>query len=163
MKRVRNYRVLRPVAWWLAVLCLAMWNIPPAAAFRKPQQRKPGKTQTLDAETRAKLAHERDRKEDIHPLSDEELGAFRGKGYRNKYFSGVLPWQRSFHNINLCNGNLFLSNTDVQVSPARGAGLAWQRTYNSNDARVGPFGIGWSHAYDIRVEGDGNNIAPRTD
>ena len=44
MKRVRNYRVLRPVAWWLAVLCLAMWNIPPAAAFRKPQQRKPGKT-----------------------------------------------------------------------------------------------------------------------
>jgi hypothetical protein len=32
-----------------------------------------------------------------------------------------------------------------------------QRTYNSNDERVGPFGIGWTHAYDIRMEEDAAN------
>ena len=34
----------------------------------------------------------------------------------------------------------------------KGAGLALQRTYNSQDDRIGPFGIGWTHAYDIRNE-----------
>ena len=63
-----------------------------------------------------------------------------------------MPWQRSFRDVNLCDGNLFKSFTDVQVAPARGAGLVLQRTYNSNEARVGPFGIGWTHAYDIRIQ-----------
>jgi len=58
---------------------------------------------------------------------------------------GTLPWQRSLRDVNLCNGNLFKSFTDIQVSPAQGAGLALQRTYNSNDDRIGPFGIGWTH------------------
>ena len=56
--------------------------------------------------------------------------------------------------MNLCDGNLFKSFTDVQVAPARGAGLVLQRTYNSNDSRVGPFGVGWTHAYDIRMQED---------
>src|SRR5207245_6141911 len=64
---------------------------------------------------------------------------------------------------NLCNGNLFKSFTDLQVPPARGAGLAWQRTYNSNDDRIGAFGVGWTHAYDIRIEEAGANSVPRTD
>ena len=70
---------------------------------------------------------------------------------------GTLPWQRSLRDVNLCSGNLFKSFTDIQVSPAQGAGLALQRTYNSNDDRIGPFGIGWTHAYDIRMEEDAAN------
>src|SRR5205823_5717726 len=81
---------------------------------------------------------------DVRELSSKEMRAIRGKGvYRNKYFCGVLPWQRQLRDVNLCTGNLFKSFTDIQVAPANGAGLVLQRTYNSDDDRIGPFGVGW--------------------
>jgi hypothetical protein len=43
------------------------------------------------------------------------------------------------------------------VAPAKGAGLAMQRTYNSQDDRIGPFGQGWTHAYDIRTQEENPN------
>ena len=115
--------------------------------------------------------------QNVRSLSADEMQKVRGRGaLRNPYFNGTLPWQRSFHDVNICTGNLFKSFTDMQVAPARGAGLVLQRTYNSNDARVGPFGVGWTHAYDIRVQEapdvaaqSGNNTdtkvddVPRTD
>lgn len=130
---------------------------------------------------------------DVRVMSRSEMKAYRGgqgggggtvgvgvggggtggtpSTYRNKYLCGVFPWQRSLRDVNLCNGNLFKSFTDIQVAPARGAGLALQRTYNSCDDRIGPFGIGWTHAYDIRMEAaaadagttDYTNYSPRTD
>ncbi len=103
---------------------------------------------------------------DVRTLLPHEMRKIWGRGvgtYRNSAFSGTLPWQRSFHGVNMCNGNLFKSFTDIQVAPARGAGLVLQRTYNSNDARVGPFGIGWTHAYDIRMDEAGDDQVPRTD
>lgn len=94
---------------------------------------------------------------DMRRLTPAEMRAALGRGqFRNPYFSGTLPWQRSFRDVNLCNGNLFKSFTDVQVAAARGAGLVLQRTYNANDARVGPFGVGWTHAYDIRNQEAGD-------
>ena len=115
--------------------------------------------------------------QNVRALSTDEMNKVRGRGaLRNPYFNGTLPWQKSFHDVNVCTGNLFKSFTDMQVAPARGAGLVLQRTYNSNDARVGPFGVGWTHAYDIRVQEapdiaaqSGNNTdtkvddVPRTD
>ena len=91
---------------------------------------------------------------DVRLLSTAEMSRTRGRGaYRNAYFAGApMPWQRSFRDVNLCDGNLFKSFTDVQVAPGRGAGLVLQRTYNSNDARIGPFGMGWTNAYDIRIQ-----------
>ena len=121
----------------------------------------PGLTQSLTPEQWAKVdaqrAKERAKKEASKPavrvLSDKEMARLRGRGpLRNKYLLGTLPWQRSLRDANLCTGNLFKSFTDIQVSPAKGAGLALQRTYNSNDDRPGPFGVGWTHAYDIRME-----------
>jgi RHS repeat-associated protein len=89
----------------------------------------------------------------VRLLSAKEMRSHRGAGeWRNKYFSGTLPWTRSFRDVDLCNGNLFKSFTDIQVQGGHGAGLALQRTYNSDDDRVGPFGVGWTHAYDIRNE-----------
>ena len=83
---------------------------------------------------------------DVRPLSESEMKHSFGRGpYRNKYFAGTLPWHRSIRDVNLCNGNLFKSFTDIQVAPAKGAGLAMQRTYNSQDDRIGPFGQGWTN------------------
>jgi RHS repeat-associated protein len=90
---------------------------------------------------------------DVRPLTGAEMRSLSGRGpYRNKYFAGTMPWHRSLRDVNLCNGNLFKSFTDIQVAPAKGAGLAMQRTYNSQDDRIGPFGQGWTHAYDLRTQ-----------
>ena len=82
---------------------------------------------------------------------------------RNPAACGLKPWERSLRDVNLVNGNLFKSFTDIQVAPARGAGLVLQRTYNANDGREGPFGVGWTHAYDIRTEDTGADTMERTD
>jgi hypothetical protein len=171
MRKVLHHGVVRPVAWMLAIVCLLLWPSTPAfaavqAGRMRQERRKLLRTQTPDAEMREEIAAtERAKKQpDVRELSEEEMASLWGSGqYRNPYFNGVLPWQRSLRDVNLCNGNLFKSFTDIQVSPARGAGLVWQRTYNSNDDRVGPFGIGWTHAYDLRIEEAGNNNVPRTD
>jgi RHS repeat-associated protein len=164
MKKIRNYRVLRPMASVTATVFALLCAVPPAAAFRKPELPN-GKTQTPGPELREVIRKregetERQREQARARaldqgvgLSDAQMAGMRGRGpYRNPSFSGVLPWQRSLRDVNLANGNLFKSFTDMQIAPARGAGLAWQRTYNSNDERVGPFGVGWTHAYDIRME-----------
>lgn len=121
----------------------------------------PGLTQTPDAALQKKIAAKQAAQTqkpkpmaDVRPLSAAEMGQTLGRGpLRNPYLAGApMPWHRSLQDVNLSTGNLFKSFTDVQVAPARGAGLVLQRTYNSNDARVGPFGIGWTHAYDIRIQ-----------
>jgi RHS repeat-associated protein len=86
-------------------------------------------------------------------LTNKQMSQIRGRGVlRDPYYSGSLPWQRSYHDVNTTNGNLFKSYTDMQVAQAQGPGLALQRTYNSNDATIGPFGTGWTHAYDIQMQ-----------
>ena len=133
----------------------------------------PAQWKQVDA-ARAKAVGEKEaHKPDVRVLSLKEMSAAKGSGpYRNKYLAGTLPWHRSLRDANLCNGNLFKSFTDMQVSAGRGAGLALQRTYNSQDARPGPFGVGWTHAYDIRMEeenpatnetSESLNVADKTD
>ena len=142
---------------------------------------KPGTTDKLtpeqwaqvDAQRAKEQAAKTAKKPDVRVLSASEMEKWKGSGpYRNKYCAGTLPWHRSLRDVNLCNGNLFKSFTDVQVSPGRGAGLALQRTYNSQDDRPGAFGTGWTHAYDLRMEeenpstnetSDSLNVADRTD
>jgi hypothetical protein len=98
------------------------------------------RTQTPGPELRKKIAAREAaarRQPEVVELSEKEMGRLYGRGpNRNRAFSGVLPWQRSLRDVNLNNGNLFKSFTDIQVAPARGAGLAFQRSYNSNDERV---------------------------
>src|SRR5436305_1970574 len=115
MRKVLHYGVTRWIARVLAVLCLGLWYAPPAAAFTKPPR--PKRTQTLDEERLAELAAREEKarnrpRPDARQLSSAEQGAIKGRGiYRNKYFSGVLPWQRSLRDVNLANGNLFKSFT----------------------------------------------------
>src|SRR5207248_4562271 len=103
------------------------------------------------------------RQPDARELSAAEMKSLSGRGYRNKYLAGTLPWQRDLRGANLCSGNLFKSFTDIQVPPARGAGLAFQRSYNSMDDRIGPFGVGWTDSYDIHVDEAPNNKSDRAD
>ena len=168
MRTGRYNTTLRATSWVLTLTMAGMALLTPLAQARQLHERmeaakpkpfselRPGLTQSLTPAQWAKVdarfdaAHPRP---DARPLSEKEMGQARGRGqYRSKYFAGTLPWHRSLRDVNLCNGNLFKSFTDIQVSPAKGAGLALQRTYNSNDDRVGPFGIGWTHAYDIRMD-----------
>ncbi len=164
MMKFLHSGIRRRIARVLAPLCLLLWHAPPAAAFAAP--RWPLKTQTLTpAQRRQVEAREAKakRKPDVRALTAREMGQYRGRGqYRNKYYNGVLPWQRSLRDANLCTGNLFKSFTDIQVPPARGAGLAFQRTYNSNSDRIGPFGMGGTHAYEIRNEVAASNTVDRT-
>ncbi|HEV2473414.1 MAG TPA: DUF6531 domain-containing protein, partial [Chthonomonadales bacterium] len=144
----------------------------PNSRSRKPNynaEMKPGLTQMLTpAQWKIVDARRAQQKKqaDRRALTVKEMRAVRGRGqYRNRYFAGTFPWHRSLRDANLCNGNLFKSFTDIQVAPAVGAGLALQRTYNSQDDRIGPFGIGWTHAYDIQIaeEAPANNYTDRAD
>ncbi|MBM3947210.1 MAG: hypothetical protein FJ315_07440 [SAR202 cluster bacterium] len=159
---------MRPVSRILLGAFLLTFHAPPAAAFRPARETVDRtRTQTPNAQQRQEIqAQEREKaqKPAYRELSEAELAGLYAAGpYRNRYFNGVSPWQRSFRDVNLCNGNLFKSFTDIQVTAARGAGLGLQRNYNSNDDRIGPFGVGWSHAYDMRIEEAGSNNVPRTD
>ncbi|MGA3102645.1 MAG: DUF6531 domain-containing protein [Terracidiphilus sp.] len=163
MKSWRKHWIIRKAAWVVLVTLTAFQVGGPAIAMpelprppKPPSELKPGLTQTPDAALRGKIeAKEAAVRQvpDVRPLSEKEMTCLRGRGaYRNTYFNGSLPWQRSFREVNLCNGNLFKSFTDVKVEASRGAGLVLQRTYNSNDERIGPFGVGWTHAYDIHID-----------
>jgi RHS repeat-associated protein len=164
MRKRFTSSVKQRLAWVLAISCTVVFAVPAGAGPGAPRREQP--TQTPSAAQRREIAARARaaRPPDVQELSAAEMEGLWGRGqYRNRAFNGVLPWQKSFRDVNLCNGNLFKSFTDIQVSPARGAGLAFQRTYNSNDDREGPFGIGWTHAYDIRIEEAGNNNVVRTD
>ena len=133
----------------------------------------PAQWKAVDAQRAKEAADKETRKPDVRALTLKEMQTAHGSGpYRNAYFAGTLPWHRSIRDVNMCNGNLFKSFTDIQVAPGRGAGLAMQRTYNSQDSRPGPFGVGWQQCYDIRMEeenpttnetSDSLNYADRTD
>src|SRR5207245_9144605 len=46
------------------------------------------------------------------------------------------------------NGNYFYQRTDL-VIPGRGLPLIFQRSYNTLDNYLGPFGVNWTHSYNI--------------
>jgi len=147
--------------WLLTAPAQAQQQINEANKPKIVSELKPGTTDKLtptqwkivDAKRAQEQAKKEASKPDVRLLSKKEMQKWHGSGpYRSKYYAGTLPWHRSLRDANLCNGNLFKSFTDIQVAPAKGAGLALQRTYNSQDDRPGPFGTGWTHAYDIRME-----------
>jgi RHS repeat-associated protein len=169
MRKVWTHRLKRAVATLLGIVFSLLVTVPRAEAFHQPRQR-PNLTQTPTAEEREEGARKEAAEKaklkpaDVRELSDGEMAEHYGAGVnREKYFCGVMPWHRSLRDVNLVNGNLFKSFTDIQVPPAKGAGLAFQRSYNSNDDRVGPFGIGWTHAYDLRIQEDDNSHVARAD
>ena len=157
MKKIMMNKYIRLLAWTLIVSTFVLavpidvFANPPKSPF---EARKPMTAALLQELTsKAAKAHQTTPAKAVSELSVSNMAQIFGRGqYRNQYLCGTMPWHRSFRDVNLCTGNLFKSFTDIQVAPGRGAGLALQRTYNSNDGSRGPFGRGWTHAYDIHME-----------
>ncbi|MBI3966183.1 MAG: hypothetical protein HY329_11160, partial [Chloroflexi bacterium] len=57
--------------------------------------------------------------------------------------------------VNTLTGSESYTVTDLEI-PGRGGGVAFSRSYNSNDTRVGPLGIGWTHNYAVRLVAPGD-------
>ncbi len=85
----------------------------------------------------------------LRVLRLSEMKKITGAGdYRDKNRCGQLPWWRFYKGVNVVNGNLYRSSTDLSY-PSRAMNVAFTRVYNSNEDAVGPFGKGWQFSYDI--------------
>src|SRR5947209_6231763 len=104
LRKIRRLRYTRWLAWCTLITTLGVQVIP-ADVYAGPRYErrinwnlglKPGLTQTLTPKQRQAVERQRSKAEPAsRPLSAKEMQAYRGSGpYRNKYFSGVLPWQR---------------------------------------------------------------------
>ena len=64
----------------------------------------------------------------------------------------------NYGHANTATGNLSVSETDLSV-PGRGPALKFTRTYNSLAASTpGPLGYGWTHNYNMFIEGSANPV-----
>lgn len=52
--------------------------------------------------------------------------------------------------VNIANGNMYINKTDIS-NPAPGIPSEFARTYNSVDRQIGPFGVGWTHSFNINL------------
>jgi RHS repeat-associated protein len=77
---------------------------------------------------------------------------------------GADPYSSGLGGVSPANGNFATTVTDVAPAAA-GPTLAVTRTYNSQDPRVLPFGIGWSTPFDMRADGqqDGSVVVSYPD
>jgi RHS repeat-associated protein len=58
--------------------------------------------------------------------------------------------------VDTYHGNFLYHHTDVSI-PGRGPAIAFMRSYNSADTRVGPMGPGWTHGYNARLTDPGDS------
>ncbi|MDI6591952.1 MAG: DUF6531 domain-containing protein, partial [Patescibacteria group bacterium] len=59
--------------------------------------------------------------------------------------------------INLTTGNFFHTVQDLFI-PGKGLPIQFTRTYNSKSEYQGPFGFGWTHSYNVRLEDKDNEV-----
>lgn len=59
--------------------------------------------------------------------------------------------------VNVANGNMYLEAIDLDVA-ARGFPIQLVRSYNNQSAVVGPFGLGWTHNYNMSIRVLTNSI-----
>ncbi|MBU1737104.1 MAG: chitobiase/beta-hexosaminidase C-terminal domain-containing protein [Proteobacteria bacterium] len=58
--------------------------------------------------------------------------------------------------VNTATGNYVYANADLQI-PGRGVPFSFVRAYNSQDGTDGPFGIGWTHSYNVHLAVSADN------
>ncbi|MDI6869716.1 MAG: DUF6531 domain-containing protein, partial [Coprothermobacterota bacterium] len=66
-----------------------------------------------------------------------------------------LPLPLAAAGVNVSNGNLVLSQTDLNL-PSRGFPTLITRTYNSRSNRTGLFGYGWTSSLELKLESSAN-------
>ncbi|MCC6443835.1 MAG: RHS repeat protein, partial [Armatimonadetes bacterium] len=127
------------------MICLLCWYVPPVAALTSGQTREEKPKPPAPQERPA-----------VRVLTNAEMGRLMGAGqYRIKGFSGSHPWWPTYRaGVTVGTGNVSAGGTDLAIPAGRGLGVSVQRTYNSHDDTVGPFGIGWSHSFDVFIKED---------
>ena len=66
--------------------------------------------------------------------------------------TGHEPWYFYFSGVNTANGNLYRAEEDLSIG-ALGGDLRIVRAYSSHaSADHGPFGFGWTHNYNVRLD-----------
>jgi len=140
MKRVTRSRWARATA--RALVAVMVWMISPGPIVAAT----PGSARTPRPRPQQRPS--------VRVLSDAEMSRLRGAGYRMEVFAGRHLWWEFEKDVNVTGiGNLLKSYTDLTL-PGRGLELGFVRSYNSLDPKVGPFGVGWTHSYDICVVDD---------
>lgn len=62
--------------------------------------------------------------------------------------------------VDISNGNMFYQAEDLRI-PAPGFPLQVVRTYNSQVNATGPFGVGWTHSYDVSLREQSGSLIYR--
>lgn len=90
-----------------------------------------------------------------HLLSAKEMKLKRGRTGQCPYLAGQNKWDIVYKGINLMSGNYTTNATDLSFEGGYGIPVNVTRSYSSNNAEEGPFGVGWSLSADVRSTAGG--------
>jgi RHS repeat-associated protein len=91
---------------------------------------------------------------DVRVLRKAEMQHLKGRG-RIPSLAGQAKWDIIDNGVNLRTRNYTYTATDLTLPGAIGIPVSVVRTWNANDDREGPFGIGWSWSLDVRQAAGG--------
>jgi len=146
-QRAIRYRWFRRIGW-IGILALGFQTAAPAAEagvraathhYRAWQHARQQASQQLP---------------DVRVLRKSEMLAFKGRG-RIPSLAGQAKWDIIDNGVNLRTRNYTYTATDLTLPGAIGIPVSVVRTWNANDDREGPFGIGWSWSLDVRQAAGG--------
>lgn len=146
-QRTIRHRWFRRIGW-IAIFALGFQTAAPAAeAGVRAAER-----QYLAWQTRR--AQQKPIPPDVRVLRKGEMLALKGRG-RIPSLAGQAKWDIIDNGVNLRTRNYTYTATDLTLPGAIGIPVSVVRTWNANDDREGPFGIGWSWSLDVRQAAGG--------
>ncbi|MEO0248293.1 MAG: DUF6531 domain-containing protein, partial [candidate division WOR-3 bacterium] len=126
----------------LAAFALLLQSFAPAVGYAMSQ---------ADRQVRLYLKR-RQAQQEVSPvrvLRKSEMLRLRGGG-RLPQVAGQAKWDVVDNGVNLRTRNYTYTANDLTLPGAVGIPVSVVRTFNANDDREGPFGIGWSWSLDVR-------------
>jgi len=146
-QREVRYRWFRRVGW-IAILALGVQTAAPAAeAGVRAAEQAYRRHQAARAQQPTQLP-------DVRVLRKSEMQHLKGRG-RIPSLAGQAKWDVVDNGLNLRTGNYTYTTTDLTLPGAIGIPVSVVRTWNANDDREGPFGVGWSWSLDVRQAAGG--------
>jgi RHS repeat-associated protein len=146
-QRAIRYRWFRRLGW-VGIIALGFQTAAPAAEAG------------VRAATRHYRAWQHARQQalrklpDVRVLRKAEMQHLKGRG-RIPSLAGQAKWDIIDNGVNLRTRNYTYTATDLTLPGAIGIPVSVVRTWNANDDREGPFGIGWSWSLDVRQAAGG--------
>jgi RHS repeat-associated protein len=146
-QRAIRYRWFRRIGW-VGIIALGFQTAAPAAeAGVRVATRHYRAWQHARQQALRKLP-------DVRVLRKAEMQHLKGRG-RIPSLAGQAKWDIIDNGVNLRTRNYTYTATDLTLPGAIGIPVSVVRTWNANDDREGPFGIGWSWSLDVRQAAGG--------